>query len=89
MSSILNMEPQVDITATMLHTFLETVGFEMETKYSKMFHKLLTVIRGKFLQICKEKCTGGAGTRLQLLLDEYVKTRKFAVPPGYSSINTW
>lgn len=40
----LRLEPQLDITATALHVFLETVGFEMEAKYGKMFQKLLTMI---------------------------------------------
>lgn len=77
------------MTATMLHTFLETVGFEMEAKYGRMFMKLLQIIRGEFLQICKDKCTGGAGTRLELLLSEYVKNRKFLQPPGYAAVSFW
>lgn len=89
LSSILNMEPQVDITATMLHTFLETTGFEMEAKYGKMFMKLLQIIRGRFLTLCKERCTGGAGTRLELLLNQYMETRKFSQPPGYTSMSSW
>lgn len=89
LSSILKLEPQVDITATMLHTFLETVGFEMEAKYGKMFLKTLQIIKGKFLQICKHRCTGGAGTRLELLLNEYMKKRKFLQPSGYTAVSLW
>lgn len=89
LSSILNMEPQIDTTATMLHTFLETIGFEMQTRYGKMFLKLLQIIRGKFLKACKEKCTGGAGTRLELLLDQYMEKRQFSQPPGYTSVSSW
>lgn len=89
LASILKLEPQVDITATLLHIFLETIGFEMEVKYGKIFLKVLQIIRGKFLQICKEKCTGGAGTRLELLLNEYMQKRKFSQPPGYTAVNTW
>lgn len=89
LSSILKLEPQVDVTATMLHTFLETVGFEMQARYGKVFLRILQLINGKFLQTCKEKCTGGAGTRLELLLNEYNTKRKFSEPPGYTAVGTW
>ncbi|KAJ8936667.1 hypothetical protein NQ314_012207 [Rhamnusium bicolor] len=39
LSSLLKLEPRVDITATVIHTFLETVAFEMELKYGKIFKK--------------------------------------------------
>jgi hypothetical protein len=39
LSSLLKLEPQLDITATALHTFLETVGFEVEKSVWKMHSK--------------------------------------------------
>lgn len=89
MASLLRLEPRVDITATVLHTFLETVGFEMEAKYGKMFKKLMIVTIQQFLPKCKEKSTGGAGARLELLLTEYLKKGRFDKPTGYTANAYW
>lgn len=83
LSSFLRLQPQIDITATALHTFLETVGFEMDKRYGKMFQKVLRAILEEFLPKCqKTHCTGGAVTRLEMLLTEYLKTKKFNKPAG-------
>lgn len=88
-SSILKLEPQIDISATMVHVFLETAGFEMELRYGKCFRKLIRILVEKFLPSCREKCTGGAVTRLELLLTEYMKMGKFMQPPGYLNYPYW
>ncbi|CAH0552137.1 unnamed protein product [Brassicogethes aeneus] len=87
--SILKLEPQVDITATMLHVFLESAGFAMEQAYGAHFKKILRVIVQQFLPSCSKKCTGGAGTRLELLMTEYTKKGKFEKPNGYTPTATW
>nr|CAI5867818.1 unnamed protein product [Callosobruchus analis] len=89
-ASLLNLEPRLDITATMLHAFLETAGFQMEVVYGKMFNKLIRrVVMEKFMPILREKCTGGAMTRLELLLSEYTKKGKFETPNGYVAHSYW
>lgn len=40
-ASILNLEPKVDITATMIYEFLEVAGYVMKNSYGKQFDKLL------------------------------------------------
>ncbi|XP_072379422.1 mRNA export factor Gle1 [Diabrotica undecimpunctata] len=89
LTSTLKLEPEVDITATLVHTFLETAGFEMEACYGKMFKKLLQIIMGQFLPSCKQKCTGGALTRLELLLEDYLHKQKFESPDGYLGYTYW
>lgn len=89
LAATLKLEPQVDITATLIHTFLETVGFELEMYYGKKFQKLIRIIAEKFLPSCREKCTGGAVTRLELLMTEYYRNRKFEAPDGYLSYYYW
>lgn len=89
LSSILKLEPRVDISATMVHTFLETVGFELEARYDRFFKKLIRVIFEKFLPSCRVKCTGGAVTRIELLLKEYIKNGKFEQPSGYVNYPYW
>ncbi|CAG9862477.1 unnamed protein product [Phyllotreta striolata] len=89
LASTLKLEPQIDITATLIHAFLETAGFELETCYGRMFQKLLRIVAVSFGPNCKTQCTGGATTRLQLLIDDYSKKRKFESPEGYLSYNYW
>ncbi|CAH1981346.1 unnamed protein product [Acanthoscelides obtectus] len=88
---LLNLEPQMDITATMMHTFLETVGFRMEDVYGKIFQKLIRQVTvEKFLPNLKDaKCTGGAVTRLELLLTEYTDKGRFEEPAGYEDQCSW
>ncbi|CAG9764980.1 unnamed protein product [Ceutorhynchus assimilis] len=85
----INIDQQIDITATALRVFLETVGFEMEARYGKMFQKLLIIIIQAFLPKCKDKCTGAAVTRLETLLGNYLQDRKFEKPNGYSEYADW
>lgn len=43
-----------------------------------------------FLPKCKEvKCTGGAVVRLELLLTDYLKNRRFEKPNGYVEYAYW
>lgn len=48
LSSILKLEPKLDITATALHVFLETVGFRMQAVYGVVFNKIMQII----VQVC-------------------------------------
>lgn len=89
LASTLKLEPQVDISATLVHTFLENAGFEMEIHYGRQFQKLLRIIVEKFLPSCREKCTGGSVTRLELLMMEYSQKRKFETPDGYLGYTYW
>ncbi|KAF7279806.1 hypothetical protein GWI33_006729 [Rhynchophorus ferrugineus] len=89
LSSFLRLQPQTDITATALHTFLETVGFEMDARYGKIFKKVLRAIIEEFLPKCqKTYCTGGAATRLEMLLTKYLETKNFNKPTGYEKYLT-
>ncbi|CAH1164225.1 unnamed protein product [Phaedon cochleariae] len=89
MSSLLKLEPQVDITATVLHAFLEMAGFEMDARYGRIFQKLITIIINSYLPGLREKCTGGAVTRLELLLKDYFQNRRFQTPTGYLEYSYW
>ncbi|XP_056632818.1 mRNA export factor Gle1 [Diorhabda sublineata] len=89
LASTLKLEPEVDISATLVHTFLETAGFELDLHYGMAFHKLLRIIVEKFLPSCREKCTGGSVTRLELLMMEYSQKKKFETPDGYLGYTYW
>lgn len=79
--SILNLEPRLDITATMIHVFLETVGFSMQTVYGKMFQKVMRFIREKYMPMIEKIDSGGPFTRLSVLFDKYA-AKQILEPPG-------
>lgn len=89
LASILKLEPQLDVTATALHTFLETVGYEMDTVYGSSFKKLLKIIDGEFLIKVKKIDTGGPVSRLERLLQEYKTKGYFEKPHGVLPLNFW
>jgi nucleoporin GLE1 len=89
LSSLLKLEPQLDITATALHTFLETVGFEVERVYGNAFKKLLRIIIEKFMPALKKIDSGGPVTRLEVLLQDYKSKGWFDKPNGILSSNFW
>lgn len=80
-SSILNLEPRLDITATMIHVFLETVGFSMQMVYGKMFQKLMLFIKDKYMPMVEKIDSGGPFTRLSVLFDDY-STKQVLKPPN-------
>ncbi|XP_044264351.1 nucleoporin Gle1 [Tribolium madens] len=89
LSSILKLKPQLDITATVLHIFLETVGFEMELVYGMAFKKLVVIIMDKFLPTLKKIDSGGPVTRLEVLLQDYKTKGHFDTPNGILPNNFW
>ncbi|XP_050294717.1 mRNA export factor Gle1 [Anthonomus grandis grandis] len=90
LATFLKLEPQLDITATALHVFLESLGLQMDQKYRRMFQKVLSAIIQVFLPKCKAvKCTGGAVTRVELLLTKYIENKTFEKPQGYTDFSLW
>lgn len=89
LASILKLKPQLDITATVLHVFLETVGFEMEQVYGMAFKKLVVIIMVKFIPALKQIDTGGPVTRLEVLLQDYKTKGHFDKPNGILPNNFW
>ncbi|EFA06063.1 mRNA export factor Gle1 [Tribolium castaneum] len=89
LASILKLKPQLDITATVLHVFLETVGFEMELVYGMAFKKLVVIIMEKFMPTLKKIDSGGPVTRLEVLLQDYKSKGHFETPNGILPNNFW
>ncbi|KAK9872351.1 hypothetical protein WA026_017810 [Henosepilachna vigintioctopunctata] len=65
LASVLKLQPRIDITATMLHTFLETVGYEMQSHYKMQFFKLLRFLIEKYIPSLKRIDNGGPVVRLE------------------------
>lgn len=47
-ASMLNLEPRVDITATLLYEFLEVAGSSMQAAYGNQFNKILTYLNDEY-----------------------------------------
>lgn len=80
--SLISLPPRPDITATMLHVFLENAGSTMERRFGKQFYKLIIFITQKYLPKVLKIDQGGPVTRLEVMLQDYKKKRKFDEPSG-------
>lgn len=88
-ASVLNLEPRLDITATLIHVFLETVGFSMQAVYGKMFQKLMRFIREKYMPMVEKIDSGGPFTRLSVLFDNYAEKQILESPSGILPSGFW
>lgn len=89
LSSILNLEPRLDISATMIHVFLDNVGFAMESTYKKMFQKIMKFIITKYMPMLSQIDSGGPVTRLTVMLEEYKTKQTFEIPSGILPVSFW
>lgn len=89
LASFLNLEPQPDITATMLHIFLEITGSTLQSAYGKMFYKIMDYICKVYLPLIQKIDSGGPVTRLEVLLQEYQQRKAFVSPSGRLPANFW
>ncbi|KAL3288031.1 hypothetical protein HHI36_002483 [Cryptolaemus montrouzieri] len=80
--SVLKLKPRIDITATMLHIFLETVGFEMQITYKMQFFKLLRYFVEHYFPALKAIDMGGPVTRLECLIQTFKENRNQFKPPN-------
>lgn len=89
LASILNLEPRLDVTATMLHVFFEIAGYSMQSVYNKMFHKVVRFVREKYMPMLAKIDSGGPVTRLNVLLEEYRVKESFESPSGVLPSSFW
>lgn len=89
LSSILNLEPRLDITATMIHVFLDNVGFAMQSTYKRMFQKIMKFIIIKYMPMLTQIDSGGPVTRLTVMLEEYKTKQSFEIPSGILPGSFW
>ncbi|KAF2900724.1 hypothetical protein ILUMI_05465 [Ignelater luminosus] len=89
LASFLNLEPQPDITATMLHVFLEIAGSTLQSAFGKMFYKIMDYICNMYLPLIQKIDSGGPVTRLEVLLQEYQQRKTFDSPSGKLPANFW
>lgn len=89
LTSVLNLEPRLDVTATMLHVFLDTAGVYMQNTFRKQFLKIVNFLRDTYVPMLRNIDTGGPVSRLELLLQEYTLHKHFQQPSGILPNNFW
>ncbi|XP_019614919.1 PREDICTED: nucleoporin GLE1-like [Branchiostoma belcheri] len=92
LSSVINLDPETDVTATLLYDFLQVAGHALMKAYGKQFHKLLHILcRDYFTQIQAVTGAGQGGpvSRLKGLLEECIKTQRIPAPKGMLTSVFW
>ncbi|KAL3289602.1 hypothetical protein HHI36_023015 [Cryptolaemus montrouzieri] len=89
-TSVLKLKPRKDITATMLHTFLEIVGFAMQNSYKNQFEKIVSLLVNQYIPTLKEVDSGGPVTRLENFIHQLMDSSyQFKAPSGILPRNFW
>jgi len=83
LSSICNLTPHTDITASLLLDVLEVSGHALFTNYGKVFGKLLVLLKDKYFpQLEKVKSEGGPTVRLEQFLSTAIRGQSIKEPEG-------
>lgn len=89
LASFINLKPEPDISATLLHDFFNVCGSEFLKKYGKQFIKIIKVISTQYLAILNNIDEGGPKTRLEVFLQNVLNTGFISPPTGLLEPNTW
>ncbi|XP_037932314.1 nucleoporin Gle1-like [Teleopsis dalmanni] len=89
LTNFINMEPFPNVSTTILYEVLKTVSANLYETYGKQFLKLIIFIRHTYIPKVKEINSDGLTVRLEVLLDEYLKTKSFKMPLGFLSKDFW
>ncbi|XP_028167101.1 mRNA export factor Gle1 [Ostrinia nubilalis] len=89
LASFINLRPEPDICATLLHDFFSVCGSEFFKNYGKQFVKVIKLITTDYLAILQDIDEGGPKTRLEVFLQNVLKTGQISPPSGLLPPNTW
>lgn len=89
LASFVNLKPEPDICATLLYDFFTVCGSEFLKYYGKQFIKIIRLITTEYLAILEKIDEGGPKTRLEVLLQNILKTGHIPPPSGLLSSNVW
>jgi len=82
-SSVLNLTPHTDITASLMLDILEVTGNTMFAKYGKQFCKLLQLVKSKYFpKLEAVKSEGGPTVRLDQFLSTAIRGQSIREPDG-------
>ncbi|KAI5635888.1 GLE1-like domain-containing protein [Phthorimaea operculella] len=89
LASFINLKPEPDISATLLHDFFNVCGSEFLKHYGRQFLKIIKLISTDYLAILQNIDEGGPKTRLEVFLQTVLKTGHIPPPSGLLPPNTW
>ncbi|CAH0728542.1 unnamed protein product, partial [Brenthis ino] len=89
LASFINLKPEPDISATLLHDFFIVCGSEFFKHYRKQCIKIIKLLSMEYLNILNNIDEGGPKTRLEVFLQNILKTGHIPPPNGLLPSNTW
>ncbi|XP_026494342.2 mRNA export factor Gle1 [Vanessa tameamea] len=89
LASFINLKPEPDISATLIHDFFTVCGSEFLRHYGKQCTKLLKLLSTEYLAILQNIDEGGPKTRFEVFLQSVLKTGHIPPPNGLLAPNTW
>ncbi|CAG9789427.1 unnamed protein product [Diatraea saccharalis] len=89
LASFINLRPEPDISATLLHDFFTVCGSEFFKHYGKQFTKIIKLISIDYLKILENIDEGGPKTRLEVFLQNTLKSGQIPPPSGLLPPSTW
>lgn len=89
LASFINLKPEPDISATLLHDFFNVCGSEFYKCYGSQFTKIIKLISTDYLGILQNIDEGGPKTRLEVFLQNVLNTGHIPPPTGLLPPNTW
>ncbi|KAJ0173534.1 hypothetical protein K1T71_010683 [Dendrolimus kikuchii] len=89
LSSFINLKPESDICATLIHDFFIVCGSEFKKCYGKQFIKIIKLISKDYLQILQNIDEGGPKIRLEVFLQNVLTTGIIEPPSGLVQSRTW
>ena len=84
LSSVLNLAPVTDVTATLVYQILRITGHDLLASYGPQFTRMLVVLIQRQLPLIKEvtlESGQGAVSRLEEFLQKTIETGRIAKPP--------
>ncbi|XP_065221304.1 mRNA export factor GLE1 [Planococcus citri] len=92
LAAALNLEPNPDITATLLHEFLKLAGHKLSQCYGEQFWKLIRLLNSEYYaeidKITPDSLKGPV-SRLKIFVEDSLKRGRFPEPKGILSPNFW
>lgn len=89
LASFINLKPEPEISATLLHDFFHVCGSEFFKCYGRQFRKIIRLISTDYLAILQNIDEGGPKTRLEVFLQNVLTTGHIPPPTGILPPNTW
>ncbi|XP_050354398.1 mRNA export factor Gle1 [Nymphalis io] len=89
LASFINLKPEPDLSATLIHDFFTVCGSEFLGHYGKQCKKILKLLSTEYLSILQNIDEGGPKTRFEVFLQSVLKTGHIPPPNGLLPPNTW